>query len=196
VALHDARGQLLTSFVDVALKKGETSPFPVNTLDPIGTWKATADGDVFVVVRDLYGTTRWGVERTYRLNIEPRREEACVAILPPAGGIAVRPGGSVTVPVHALRRGGHEAAIRIRADKLPPGLEANELVIPAKQASASWKISATKDARAWVGTLSLAAETELDAKRTTVSLLGLAPVRAGVVRRTDGVVAAIIGAGK
>jgi hypothetical protein len=192
VAVHDAAGKPLLTLSDFALKKGETTPFPLATVDPMGLLKVESDGDYYLVVRDLYGTTRWGAGRTYQLFASKRHEEVCVAI---TGGIAVPAGGSINVPVAVLRRGGHEAPIRVHAEGLPAGLEAKEITIPGKESTAMWKFSAAKDAPSWVGRLTLSVETKLDGKSRTLPVVGLATVRATppVVRRTDGIVAAVLG---
>jgi hypothetical protein len=192
VAVHASYGTMLTTFNDYAPKKGEATPFPLNTLDPFGLWKVEADGAYDLVIRDLFGTTRWGPDRTYRLHVGKPREDIRVVVPPLAGGIAVAPGGSVNVPIAVLRRGGHEGPIRVWAEGLPAGLTAKELVIPAKQSTATWTFTAAKVPIAWVGPMTFVAETEVDGKSQRFPVIALATVRTGSVRRCGGLIAAIL----
>lgn len=197
IAIQDAKGKVLKTISDVVLKKGQKSLYPLDTFDPMDSWTALADGEIFIVVRDLHGTTRWGVTRTYRLHIGKNTGHVRVAALP-AGviprGFAVAAGSTLTIPLIAERRGGHQAPIRVRALGLPPGLVAKETVIAKDQPSANLTITAAKDAKSWVGRLTLTAETEVDGKSTTLPVVGLTMVRPTVVRRCE-VVAAVLGKG-
>lgn len=195
IAVHDRAGKPLTLFSDVVIPKGDTSPVPLKSLDPMGTWKVAGNGDFLVVVRDLYGSTRWGVQRTYELQVDKRREEVRVVVVPGATGVAVPAGGSAEMTLALLRRGGHEGPVRVRAEGLPPGLEAPDLVIAAKQTLTKWKLSAKPGTNPWAGRLTLVAETTLDGKTQSVPVIGLTTVRAGaapVLRRSDGIMAAVL----
>jgi hypothetical protein len=195
VTVHDSQGKPLLTLGPVVVPKGQPEPVSLKSLDPMGVWKATEDDDHFVVVRDFYGTTRWGVDRTYQLRVGQRQEALSVVAIP-ANGFSVPAGGSANLPLVALRRNGHEGPIRIRAEGLPAGCVAKELVIPAKQTTANWTLTAAKDAPAWVGRLALIAETELEGKKHSLPVVGLTTVRTGMMRRSDGVVAAILGKAK
>ena len=195
IVIHDAKGKVLKTISDVVLGKGQKSFFPIETFDPMDTWTATADGQIFLVVRDLYGTTRWGVTRTYRLHVGKNTESFRVAALA-AGtvprGFAVPAGGTVTIPLIAQRRGGHQSPIRVRIQGLPPGLEAQEVVIAKDQPTANMTLTATKDVSSWVGRLTLTAETEIAGKSATFPVIGLTMVRPTIVRRCE-LVAAVLG---
>lgn len=195
INIHDAKGKVLKTIGDFALAKGETTPIPMATFDPMELWSVPADGDYFVIVRDLFGPTQWGVTRTYRLMLLPRREEVRVLALPTGTtprGLGVMPGGSATVQLIALRRHGHQEPIRVRAETLPPGLEVKEVVIGPKDQMATLTIAAAKDAAAWTGKLSLLAQTDIERKTQKMPVLGLTTVRGPSLRRCDGIVAAIV----
>ncbi len=199
VAIHGAQGKVLERFTDTIQPKDATVKLPVGTLDPMGVWKAPADGDYFLVIRDLYGTSAAGVERTYRLFVGPQREEVRVVAVQGSGsprGLGVKPGGSTTLQLFAIRHGGHQAPIRIHAVDLPAGLEAKETVIAAKQLTGTWTLTAVKDAAPWIGKINLVAETEIDGKRQTLPVMPLTTVREGatpLVRRCDGLLATVVG---
>src|SRR5262249_18547171 len=86
IVVQDGGGHQLATLTDFGAappkgaKKGakETTTFPLGTLDAMGLVKATSDSDIYILVRDLYGSTLWGVERTYRLIVEPSREQVRV----------------------------------------------------------------------------------------------------------------------
>lgn len=199
LAIHDAQGKVLLQLADTIPPKESPVKCPLGSLDPMGDWQVPADGEYFLMIRDLYSSRTSGVERTYRLSIEPRREAVRVVAIhanAAPSGFAMSAGGGATLQLIAIRRGGHEAPIRIRAQQLPPSLEAKEAVIPAKQLTATYTVAAAKEAIPWVGKFSLMAETEIDGKMQTISIVPLTTVREGVtplVRRCDGLMAAIVG---
>ena len=199
MAIHDAQGALLQTLADTAQPKGVPADCPLDTLDPIGTWTAPADGEYTLVIRDLYGPSAAGVERTYSLALGPEREAARVVALSPDSpprGLFFKPGSSAKLSLIAVRRGGHNAPITIRALDLPPGLESEPATIPAGQFTAPLPISAAKDAPAWIGLLTLQAETRVDGQGQLGPVLGATLVREGkppLVRLCDGIAAAISG---
>lgn len=195
VAIHDAKGKLLTTLGDVAPPKGLPATLPLDTLDPVGTWKAPAAGTYFVAIRDLHGPVTGELGRSYRLSIGPRREAYRVLALP-APVPLVTPGKSVTLQLVVLRRGGHQAPIHLRASSLPPGLRAPEIALETEQATATWTLTAAADVPAWIGRLSLRADSVTDGQPASWPVLGTTLVREGkqpVARLSEGIVAAIAG---
>jgi hypothetical protein len=155
---------------------------PQSTLDPMGSWTAPENGTYYLMVRDLYGTA--GVERGYRLAIEPRREDVRVIALPvPAasGGLNIAAGAEGSLQLVAIRRGGHRKPIRVRAVGLPTGLTAREVLLAPNQQTATWTVKATNDAPAWLGALALEAETEVDGKARRSPVTAATVVREGKV---------------
>jgi hypothetical protein len=199
-AIHDSRGILVQTFADTAHPREAPARCPLDTLDPMGAWKAPADGAYLLVIRDLYGPSAAGVERTYRLAIGPPREEARVVVLSPdagAGaprGISLQPGGSIHLPLVAVRRGGHQAAITVRAEDLPPGLTAPPATIPAGKLEGTLTLTADGEAASWAGLLALWAETAVDGQIQSIPVRGATLVREGkppVVRLCAGMAAAV-----
>lgn len=192
LAIHDAKGQFVEALAPPGLAKGEAAPpVPNKSADAMGLWKAAADGPHFLVVRDFFGSTRWGSARTYQVNVHKRREEVCVAAVPGAN-LAVPAGGKATFNLHAIRRGGHEGDIKVRAIDVPMGLEIAPTVIPAKQTAATVTLTAAAGAAEWVGSITLLAETLVEGKPQTFPVLATATVRPGVIRRSSAIVAAIV----
>lgn len=199
LAIHDASGKLVETFSDTAHAKEYPAECPLDSLDPSGTWKVPAEGEYLLAVRDLYGSINSKIMSGYRLSISPRHEEVSVVALPAKmdkpGGLAVAPGRSSEWLLVAVRRGGQQHPIRIRAENLPPGLEVADMVIGDKQFAARISLKAAADAAAWVGKLVLVAETEVDGRkrsfavRSATYLRDSKPLRA---RLTDGLAAAIV----
>jgi hypothetical protein len=200
VAIHDARGKLLLALADTAQPKGSPVLCPLDTLDPSGAFKVPADGDYALMIRDLYGPIASGVERTYRLHLGPPREGARVVAIHPnettPSGLSLAPGGRAELQLIAVRTVGHDRPITVRAEGLPPGLEAEPTTIPAGKLTASLTLKAAQDAPAWVGLLTLRAESETEGQTSSVPVLGATLVRSGkplVVRRCEGVAVAVLG---
>ena len=193
LAVHDGGGKILQEASDFAVKK---STIPVNTLDAMCAWKVPADGEYYIVVRDLYGNARFGVDRNYRLHVGKRTEKVTVTALPmgkTAAGFAVPRGGTAKLQISTVRYNGHQDPIRIRAEKLPSGLQAEAVTIPAKKNDATMIFTAAKNAKSRIDRLQLVAETTVNGKKTTFPVVAMSPVNAGSpeIRRCQGLVAAI-----
>jgi hypothetical protein len=199
VAIHDTRGKLLQSLADTPQPRGAPPQLPLDTLDPMGEWKAPADGPYALMIRDLYGPSLAGVTRSYRLFVGPPRPAFRVVAMPAEAaaprGLALKPGATATLSLIAVRRGGHNAPILVGAADLPPGLDVRPATIPAGALTATLTLAAAQDAPAWVGPLSLRAESEVDGRTQAATVRGATVVREGkppVVRLTGGVVAAVV----
>ncbi len=198
LAIHDALGNPILTLADVAPAKRTATADPLDTLDPMGAWTVPADGEYTVVIRDLYGPSAWGVDRTYWLTIgRPHEAARVIARSPdtPPHGFSLKPGGNFWLSLTALRRGGQTAPITISALDLPTGLEAEPATIKAGEQAATLSITATRDAPAWAGLLTLRAETTLDGATRAIPVLGATRVRDGtppVDRLTSGIAAAVI----
>ena len=176
--VHDGAGKILESIGNYTTPKDLATELTMDSRDPIGTWKAPADGEYLLAVRDLLGTAMPTVERAYRLSVGLRPEEVRVVVQLDAGGAAngwtVKAGGTLNLSLVALRRGGHEAPIEVRAEALPPGVTIAPVTIAAKQATGVLKISADKSAAAWIGAIRLTAATQADGKPTTMEVRAVA----------------------
>ncbi|WP_406695990.1 PPC domain-containing protein [Singulisphaera sp. Ch08] len=199
VAIYDLQGKLLTVFADTPHPKGSPKSFPLDTLDPMGTWKAPADGEYNLVIRDLYGPSASGPERAYRLTIEQTQEAVRVVAMHLSEtvprGLSLVPGGHAPLQLLAIRRGGHEAPITIRPLILIEGLTAKPATILANQLSASLVLDAAAMAPTVAGPIELVAETEVEGQLHSFSVLGATLGQDGkppVVRLSDGITAAIL----
>lgn len=180
-AIHDEKGKLLLALGDQAQPKGFPAALPLDTLDPGGAWKVPADGEYCLAIRDLYGSIASGVNRGYRLSIGPRREAATIVAV--TAGVSVKPGGSASLKLIVVRRGGHKAPIRIWAENLPPGLGVQELTLPGDKAEGELQLTAAADAASFTGALQLAAETQLDGQTARIPVRIIAHIHDGKPQR-------------
>jgi hypothetical protein len=197
IGIHDASGKLLETIADTKQPKEIPAALPLDTVDPSGAWKPPADGDYFLAIRDLYDSVIAGPDRTYRLSIGPRLEAARVVAI--VDNLALKPGGSASLELIAIRRNGQQAPIRIEAHDLPPGLAANEITIAAGKSTGTLKLTCDKSAADWTGALHLVAESEIVKQTTTLPVRSVILVQDSKpprVRLTQGIPAAILAASK
>lgn len=113
----DSTGKTLINFPDAAAPKGRPSELAQASLDVSATWKAPADGRFILVVRDHYGSTLFGADRTYALSLRKAEPSFDVVVLPPnaktPAGYSVPRGGRAAVRVALIRRDGFKGAVRV-----------------------------------------------------------------------------------
>lgn len=180
IRLHDKSKKLLETFGDIVVPKDSDVKVPLENRDPAGSWKAPADGEYTVAIRDLLNTPSLPGERSYRLSIGSRLEVLRVVVMledaTSPKGLAVSAGKSVTVNLSAIRRGGHEGPIEIHAESLPAGLKIAPVTLTAKASTGKLVIEAEKDAAPWVGPLQLVATSEVNHKPQAIGVQMAVPL--------------------
>ena len=136
VGIHDASGKLLTTLSDTTQPKGVPAAWGHVALDASGEWKAPADGEYFLVVRDLHGGSLYGPERVYELRVRQAEPVVTVACLlssktSPAG-LWARVGSEVMAPLFAYRQHGASDKVEVSANSLPEGVQWEAGVIGEK----------------------------------------------------------------
>ena len=110
-----------------------------------------------LMIRDLYGPTHWGVERTYALAVGPPARRRVVALPAESNGprgLAVEPGKTAQIDLVVIRRGGHHAPITVLPADLPPGLSSQPVTIAPTAASGTLTIAAApRLPPGWAGSL-------------------------------------------
>lgn len=172
VSIHDAEGKLLTTLKDVATPKGFPAAVPLDSLDAQGVWKAPADGDYDLVVRDLYGGSVFGPDRAYEVMIGPTSSAFRVIALSAESRLIVPSGGAGKLKLVAVHRDGFKQPIRIRAEGLPAGVTASECVIASGKREATLTLTAAAEAVPGIGTIHLLAEAEFDDKTVAAPVRG------------------------
>src|SRR5581483_608437 len=78
--VHDANGKPLETIGNLVTPKEVGADVPLDSRDPAGNWKAPADGDYLLAVRDLLALATLS-PRAYRLSVGPRLEDIRVVAL-------------------------------------------------------------------------------------------------------------------
>lgn len=121
VVVMDATGKTLVTFPDMPVGKNLPPVVTPVSLDVSATWKAPVDGTFQLVLRDLYGSTLYGVDRTYALSLRPLRPSYDVVITPPDDktpmGYSIPQSGRTGLRVSLLRRDGFAGAVRLNLSK-------------------------------------------------------------------------------
>ncbi len=129
--------------------------FPAATVDAAVRWVVPADGIYFVVINDLYKTSRGDPRLIYRLNIRPERPDFRLFVAPDSAkqpnGLTLRVGGRASASLLAARLDGFAGLIRVEARDLPPGVSCDPVVIGPGQFQAPVVFAAADGARPIAG---------------------------------------------
>ncbi|MFT5325643.1 MAG: hypothetical protein ACI8P0_003513 [Planctomycetaceae bacterium] len=116
--IMDAAGKTLVTFPDKPAPKNLPTSLTQASLDVSGSWKAPADGTFHLILRDLYGSTLFGVDRTYVLSVRKSQPSFDVVITPPddktPAGYSIPRNGRTAVRVSLIRHDGFAAGVRLR----------------------------------------------------------------------------------
>ncbi|MCS7303952.1 MAG: PPC domain-containing protein [Thermoguttaceae bacterium] len=133
--LADTHGRLLASSDDM---QDPTCGWLTHYADSRIEAILPTDGAYYVHLRDAQH--RSGPEYAYRLRISPPRPDFELRVVPSA--INVRPAGSVTCTVYAVRKDGFNGQITLRLRDAPTGFRVSGGLIPAGQDQAKLTITA------------------------------------------------------
>lgn len=189
IDIHDAQGKLLSSLSDTAAAKNRKDPLAAATLDPVGSWKAPAEGEYRFIIRDLYGTSVAGPTRSYRLFVTETPPQECVIA---AEVVNLKPDETAKFALYHHGSAVKQETITVQALNLPEGVTAEPLRLTTGGKPGEFTLKADKNAPAWTGLLQLQAE--LGDK--PLPIRAVAPWRAGNTtspRQTAGTVLHILG---
>lgn len=182
IDIHDAQGKLLTSLSDTAAGKDRKDPLAAATLDPVGSWKAPADGEYRFILRDLYGTSVAGPTRQYRLFVTEHPVGECVI----ANEIVnLKPGETAKLALYHHGPAAGKQTISVTASDLPAGITAEPAQLPTGGKPGELVLKAADDAPVWTGVLTLHAERDTQ----PLPVRAVTPWRAGAatpLRQTTG----------
>jgi len=140
--IMNASSKTLITFPDTPAPKNLPPVLTQTSLDVAGTWKAPADGTFHLVVRDLYGSTLFGADRTYVLSLRKSQPSFDLVVTPADDktptGYAIPQNGRTVLRVSLLRRDGFAAAVRLRLSEAnqKAGLTLDETWIGPGESSA------------------------------------------------------------
>jgi hypothetical protein len=197
IGIHDGEGKLLTTLSDQSDPKDWPGRVPFATLDAGGSWKAPADGEYLIAVRDLYGGSVFGIERSYLVSIGPPQPDFALVALHPDDkkpqGLSITPGGEAEVELLLWRFGGFDGPVTVGGMDLPEGLSIEEVEIEAGQFSATLTVKADEELTVPEGdpfvSLPLQAEAEIGEDRQQRPVRELSLIHPGsppILRHTTG----------
>lgn len=115
--IMDAAGKTLVTFPDKPAPKNLPPVLSQASLDVAASWKAPADGTFHLVLRDLYGSTLFGVDRSYVLSVRKSQPTFDVVVTPPddktPAGYSIPQNGRTAIRVSLIRRDGFADAVRL-----------------------------------------------------------------------------------
>ncbi|MGE0759850.1 MAG: hypothetical protein AB7O38_22740, partial [Pirellulaceae bacterium] len=172
--VHSSDGKPLATLGNLTTPKELVTRVPLDSRDPAGVWKAPADGEYLLAVRDLLSLpTTTPAERAYRLSMGPQREEVrVVAQLDEnaSGGWTVEAGGSLSLALTVVRRGGQDSPIQVEAEGVPAGLSVPAVRIERGASQGVLLIRADKDAPPCLGPIRLMVRAEAKGEPVTTEV--------------------------
>lgn len=150
--IMDAAGKTIVTFPDKPAPKNLPPVLAQASLDVSSSWKAPADGTFHLVVRDLYGSTLFGVDRTYVLYVRKSQPTFDIVITPPDDktptGYSIPQNGRTAVRVSLVRHDGFAAGVRLRLseENQSTGLIVDESWIGPGESSGLAMVSIVVDA--------------------------------------------------
>lgn len=137
--------------------------------DPIYKFKAPADGNYRLLVRDGHSAVSSDPSLVYRLALRPARPDFRVAFAPmdTSGSILIRKGGRESIRVVVFRQDGFAGEIKLTAEGLPAGVTAPEMVIGPDCHQAIFSFTAAPDAAESVGEIRLKATATIEGQAVT-----------------------------
>jgi hypothetical protein len=162
VVLFDGKGNELTSFDDHGINFNALAQF---NRDPLGTWRAPADGTYRVLVQDRYGAG--GPRHQYALRIAKAEPDLFPVVCHETPGMptapCVRQGGSAFYEI-CLNRRDFSGPVTIEAEGLPPGLTVATIHMSPQTQTGTIVLTAAPDAPEWSGAIKLKATGSIDGK--------------------------------
>ncbi len=196
ISIHDASGKPITTFKDFAAPKGFPATFPVGSLDCTQSWKVPADGDYRMIVRDLYGGSVAGLDRTYELSIRRPRPGFQLFARPiesnGLAGVTIPRGGKAVIEIIAVRQDGFNGDIPVEPAELPNGLVVPQAWIGPSEVSTMVSIEAPAEFLPDKGSVHAIRLQSIDRSNSKLDAIrSVAPIHKGgnAVRLTQGLFA-------
>jgi hypothetical protein len=186
-AIMDASGKTLITFPDATAPKNLPPVLTQTSLDVSGIWKAPADGEFFLVVRDLYGSSLFGVNRSYVVSLRRSQPSFRLVVTPPdekaPAGYSIPRNGRTAIRLSLVRRDGFNDAVRIGLSdsSLKAGLTLGETWIGRGESSGVAILSNADNSKSEsaVRFLELTGGTETDELPVMVQARAVTLLRAG-----------------
>lgn len=144
----------------------------VQSRDPQLNWAVPEDGRYRIELFDNESGQRLPEQSRYQLRVQPSEPAVQLLAYPPfptnnpalsrPTGVNLMRGGTCSIRVLAVRRGGSSASIEIEASGLPEGVSCPPVVIHPTQTEATLTLQASESAAAWVGPLQIVGRVSAD----------------------------------
>ncbi|MCA9072242.1 MAG: PPC domain-containing protein [Planctomycetaceae bacterium] len=163
----DQSGKSLTTFPDAGKLTGVPPALALESFDVSAEWKAPAEGLYFLVVRDLFGNSLAGLDRSYVLSLQPVSPSFRVFVVPEASqksaGPAIPQAGYAPLQLFVQREGKFDGAIQVKLDETqaPSGLSLSDCWIGPGANSTLAVLRATRDATTGPRFLKLKAKSQV-----------------------------------
>jgi hypothetical protein len=152
---------------------GIANLFDLDSDDVSYRFAVPADSLYRISLRDRFFESRGTPDLQYHLAIRTEQPDFRLAVIPPAPlqnaangyqtwALGLRKGENLHVEVAALRRHGFNGAITVKPGQLPPGVDAQPVVIGGDVNSATLVFSAAENAAPGTWPLSISGEATLD----------------------------------
>lgn len=153
------------NFIDDVGKRDGGFEFDQRTRDPVVQFKAPADGEYRVMVRDGLSSVISDPSLVYRLAIRPARPDFRIALTPvdSSGDLFLRKGGREAVNVVIFRQDGFTGEVRLSAENLPAGVTAPEVVAGPDCTQALLVFNAAADAPPSTGEVAVVGKAKVGA---------------------------------
>lgn len=198
VIVHDKTGKPLTTFKPLVAPKGIPFDVPLTTTDPQGLWKPPSAGTFYLLVRDIYGGSLYGLQRSYQLVIGPPRQRFDSFVLVGDGktssGLSITTGQQATLQVIVLRQGGFAGPVTLKTVDLPEGISADPVTIAADKPTGTLILKARHGIPATTGFLRVLIEGQVEGRVVQREARAVVRVPDGTVttRVADGVPISVI----
>ena len=174
IEIREGGGKQLTVLRDLTAPKGTPSELSLGSLDAAGSWKAPADGEYDLVIRDLYGGSIFGPDRIYQLVLKPTAPAfhvvARVSDPKASRGLSLARSEVGELQLTAIRSGGFTGAIQVRAVAPPRDLAIDPCTIAEKEVTKTIKVKANGDASLGLHPLRLVAAAEIESDTDTCAV--------------------------
>jgi hypothetical protein len=143
LAICDLSKKVLLELKDTAEAKGLPASVLLGSLDPSGEWKAPADGEYLLAVRDLYGGSVYGPDRVYELRVHSKKPSSRVVVLPATDkvqGYSIKGDSELAISLFVLRDGGCHRTVRVALADDQQGFTAEPVVITDEATTGMLKV--------------------------------------------------------
>jgi len=191
VSIHDNGGKLLLAIGDLASPKGAPAELGLGSLDAEALWKAPADGEYLIAVRDLYVGGLFGATRRYELIVEHAKPTfhvfAAADFKKPSLGLAIAPGAAQTIDLAIIRSADFKAAVKVIAVDAPDGINIQPTTLETKETSKTVNVEFADKTTSGIHVIRLVAEAQIGSDKVSIPVECVDILHNSIVRTARGI---------